>query len=343
MVSGDAPRSVRFYRDLLGIPLVKRTVNFDDPASYHLYFGAQGGAPGTLLTFFEWKGLRRGRWGVGGIHHVALGTRDGDTQLQWKRRLLDAGVAVSGPYDRKWFHSIYFADADGQILEIATAGPGYAVDEPADALGQRLVLPGEERIRGHRDEGAIASRVWPEPVPQITADMRLTGIHHITGITRDVERAGEFYEQTLGLRRVKQSVNQDDADTPHWFWASYDGRVVAPHSSLTMFGWPTASLLARPGVGQTHHIAFRAQSEDEQAAWRDHLLSLGVDVTPVLDRRYFKSIYFQAPDGLLMEVATDGPGFAVDEDGAALGRELKLPEWLEPEREQIARVLAALP
>jgi glyoxalase family protein len=185
--------------------------------------------------------------------------------------------------------------------------------------------------------------VWPEPVPQITADMRLTGIHHITGITRDVERAGEFYEQTLGLRRVKQSVNQDDADTPHWFWASYDGRVVAPHSSLTMFGWPTASLLARPGVGQTHHIAFRAQSEDEQAAWREHLLALGVDVTPVLDRRYFKSIYFQAPDGLLMEVATDGPGFAVDEDGAALGRELKLPEWLEPEREQIARVLAALP
>jgi glyoxalase family protein len=343
MVSGDAGRSVRFYRDLLGIPLIKRTVNFDDPGSYHLYFGDPHGSPGTLLTFFEWRGQRRGHWGVGGIHHLALGTSDRAAQLRWKRRLLDAGVPVSGPYDRKWFHSIYFTDPDGQILEIATKGPGYDVDEPADALGRNVVFPGDERIRGHRDETAIAAESWPEPVPHIDHAMRLDGIHHITGITRHVEAISEFYERTLGLRIIKKSVNQDDAATAHWFWANYDGARVAPHSSLTMFGWPDATTPARPGVGQTHHIAFRASSDDVQAAWRDHLLALGIHVSPVLDRQYFRSIYFHAPDGLLMEIATDGPGFAVDEAEHELGRNLKLPAWLEPERDRIARVLAPLP
>jgi len=343
MVSSDAVRTVRFYRDLLGVPLVKQTVNFDDPGSYHLYFGDGRGSPGTLLTFFEWKGLRRGHWGVGGIHHLALGVADRDAQLMWKRRLTDAGIAVSGPYDRKWFHSIYFQDPDGQILEIATAGPGYAVDEPADALGERIVMPGEERIRGHRDEAVIAARTWPEPVPQVTASMRLEGIHHITGVTGDVELMSEFYEAALGLRPVKKSVNQDDEATAHWFWASYDGRIVAPHSSLTMFGWKGSSYMARPGVGQTHHIAFRAADGEAQLEWRDRLLSQGIDVSPVLDRTYFRSIYFRAPDGLLLEIATDGPGFSVDEEPTALGRELKLPSWLEPERERIAGELAVLP
>lgn len=343
MVSGDAGRTVQYYRDLLGIPLIKRTVNYDDPGSYHLYFGDAHGSPGTLVTFFEWRGQRRGHWGPGGIHHLALGTTDRAAQLRWKRRLQDAGVAVSGPYDRKWFHSIYFTDPDGQILEIATKGPGYAVDEPADALGTSVIFPGDERIRGHRDETAIAAQSWREPVPHIDDAMRLDGIHHITGITPDVERAGEFYASTLGLRLIKKSVNQDDAGSPHWFWANYDGAQVAPHSSLTMFGWPDATSPARAGVGQTHHIAFRASSDEAQAAWREHLLGLGVEVSPILDRQYFRSIYFRAPDGMLLEIATDGPGFAVDEAEADLGRDLKLPDWLEPERDRIARVLSPLP
>src|SRR5262245_38849608 len=130
MVSADARRTLGFYRDLLGIGLVKRTVNFDDPGSYHLYFGDETGQPGTLLTFFEWPGARRGKWGVGGIHHLALGVSTKEAQLKWKRRLMDAGVAVTGPFNRGYFHSIYFADPDGQILEIATKGPGYDIDEP---------------------------------------------------------------------------------------------------------------------------------------------------------------------------------------------------------------------
>lgn len=342
MVSRDARRTLAFYRDTLGIGLVKRTVNFDDPGAYHLYFGDATGSPGTILTFFEWPHAGRGRWGVGGIHHLALGVATPEAQLKWKRRLEDAGVPVTGPYDRGYFRSIYFQDPDGQILEIATRGPGYAIDEPADALGREVVMPPQERLRGHRDEEAIRALTHPEPVPVIGPDMALEGIHHISGITDDIERAHEFYESALGLRIVKKTVNQDDGVTPHWFWARYDGAEVGPHSALTLFGWRRSDYRARGGAGQTHHIAFRAADEEEQRAWREHLLSLGVHVSPVMDRMYFKSIYFRAPDGLLLEIATDGPGFAVDEPPDALGRELKLPAWLEPHREELENVLTSL-
>lgn len=342
MVSRDARRTLAFYRDLLGVGLVKRTVNFDDPTAHHLYFGDATGSPGTILTFFEWPHVGRGRWGVGGVHHLALGVETPEAQLKWKRRLEDAGVTVTGPYDRGYFRSLYFQDPDGQILEIATRGPGYAIDEPADALGREVIMPPKERLRGHRDEEAIRALTHPEPVPVIEPDMALQGIHHISGITDDIQRAHEFYEAALGLRIVKKTVNQDDGVTPHWFWARYDGEEVAPHSVLTLFGWPRSNYWARGGAGQTHHIAFRAANEEEQLAWREHLLSMGVQVSPVMDRKYFKSIYFRAPDGLLLEIATDGPGFTVDEPADALGRELMLPAWLEPRRAELEAVLTPL-
>lgn len=343
MVSGDARRTLAFYQDLLGLGFVKKTVNFDDPGAYHLYFGNDGGRPGTILTFFEWPHARPGNWGVGGVHHLALGVATPEAQLEWKRRLNDAGVAVNGPIDRGYFTSLYFTDPDGQVLEIATAGPGYAIDEPADALGRKLVVPPVERLKGERDEEAIRRATHPDPVETVTEDMALQGIHHITAITNDLERAGDFYESTLGLKLVKKTYNQDDAKTRHYFWAAYDGTEVAPHSALTFFDWKNSSYWARQGTGQTHHIAFRTRDAEEQAAWRDHLLSLGVDVTPVADRTYFQSIYFRAPDGLLLEIATDGPGFAVDEPAERLGEELKLPEWLEARRPAIERTLVPLP
>ena len=276
MVSADAARTVAFYRDVLGVGLVKRTVNFDDPGAYHLYFGDPTGSPGTLLTFFEWPHAGRGRWGIGGVHHLALGTLSEESQLKWKRRLTDHGVAVTGPYDRGYFTSIYFADPDGQILEIATRGPGYAVDEAPDALGQEMRYPGNDIVVGGRDEEAIAALTHPEPVPVITPDMALEGIHHISAITNDLGRSGAFYEEALGLSLIKKTVNRDAPDIPHYFWARNDGGVVAPHSGMTLFGFPPRGHVARGGVGQTHHIAFRAASSEEQAAWREHLLSLRV-------------------------------------------------------------------
>lgn len=351
MVSGDAARTVRFYRDVLGLRLVKRTVNFDDPGSYHLYFGDATGSPGTLLTFFEWPRSPRGRTGVGGIHHLALGVEGPEAQLRWKRRLMDRGVPVSGPYDRGWFYSIYFTDPDGQILEIATRGPGYATDEAPDALGERVTLPNAAQLPGGRDETRIRAVAWPDAVDTITADMKLDGIHHVSGITDDVELFGDFLEAALGLRLVKRSVNQDDPNMRHWFWARYDGAHVEPRSTLTMFeyrpaisaGARTVPASARAGVGQTHHIAFRARDETQQIEWRERLLSMDIEVSPVLDRMYFRSIYFRAPDGLLLEIATEGPGFMIDEPEAELGGSLQLPAWLEPERETIQGALVPLP
>jgi glyoxalase family protein len=342
MVSTDAQQTLDFYGGVLGLPLVKKTVNFDDPGAYHLYFADGGGTPGTILTFFEWPEAHRGSFGVGGVHHLALGVKTVEAQLMWKRRLSDEGVAVSGPYDRGYFRSIYFKDPDGQILEIATEGPGYTIDEPIESLGQTLIVPPAARLPGGRDETEIQGESFDSPVPEILEEMRLTGIHHISGITDHLGRAGEFYQEALGLPLVKKTLNQDDGKTEHFFWARYDGKSVGPHSSMTLFGWPGATHLARGGAGQTHHIAFRASSEDEQLEFRNHLLTLGIQVTPVQDRKYFKSIYFPAPDGLLVEIATDGPGFSVDEEAHQLGEALQLPDWLESDRKRIEENLRPL-
>ncbi len=342
LVASDARRTLAFYHEVLGLQLVKQTVNFDDPSSYHLYFGDETGAPGTIVTFFEWPTAPRGRYGVGGVHHLAFGVPTYDGLLKWKRRFQDLGVAVSGPMPRGYFNSLYFRDPDGQVLEIATAGPGYAIDEPIEALGRAIMQQKDSQLPGGRDEAMIAATTHPEPVPSITPDMALLGLHHITGMTDDIERASDFYEQALGLRLIKKTINQDDPDTPHWFWANYDGTRVLPHSSWTLFGWTPKHPRARGGIGQTHHVAFRAKDGEEQLAWRDHLLSLGLQVSPVMDRQYFTSIYFPAPDGQLLEIATDGPGFSADEPAASLGSALKLPAWLEEQREAITADLGPL-
>lgn len=342
LVARDARRTLAFYRDVLGLGLVKRTVNFDDPGSYHLYFGDEAGRPGTLVTFFEWPTAPRGGFGLGGVHHLAFGVETTAGQLQWKRWLLQHGVPVSGPYDRKWFRSIYFTDPDGQVVEIATKGPGYHVDEPIDQLGQQVIVPGDGHLRGQRDERSIAQQLWPEPVAAITPAMALTGLHHITGITDDVARMHDFLGDALGLRLVKKSVNQDDPDSAHWFWANYDGERVADRSAYTLFGWPAGVRRARMGTGQTHHVAFRAASDDDQLAFQDRLRGMGVEVSDVMDRTYFRSIYFHAPDGMLFEIATDGPGFDIDEPAGTLGQTLKLPAWLEPQRDAIERELQPL-
>ncbi|MCO5221026.1 MAG: VOC family protein [Thermomicrobiales bacterium] len=340
LVCRDARQTIRFYRDILGLSLVKVTVNFDRTDTYHLYFGDPAGTPGTLLTFFEWPEAKRGRYGVGGIHHVALGTRDDDTLLMWKRWLTENGVRVTGPYDRGYFTSIYFTDPDGQVIEIATDGPGFQIDEPANALGRNLMIPPESRFPEGRDEAAIRAKTWTEPIDAPTEAMRLHGIHHVTGMTDDLDAAHDFYTRLLGLRLVKMSLNQDDPDTRHYFWANYDGETVAYGSDFTLFGWRDTSPRAREGAGQTHHVAWRAVDEDELHSWREYLLGFGHEVTDVRDRKYFKSIYFRTHDGLLVEIATDGPSFGIDE--TELGSAVQLPDWLEDRRDEIVSSLRPL-
>ncbi|HLF02372.1 MAG TPA: VOC family protein [Anaerolineales bacterium] len=334
----DAQRTIDFYVGVLGQRFVKRTVNFDDPTTYHLYFGDETGRPGTAITFFEWPGAPRGYPGIGGTHHFALRVADVDGLLKWKRRLTDLGLKVDGPLDRHYFKSIYFNDPDGTILEIATDGPGWTRDEAADSLGTEFRAPPAEMIVNNRDEARIKAETWPEPVPTITPDMALKhGMHHITAIGSDIQRTHAFFGELLGLRRVKMTNNFDDPNSAHWYWGVGDGR---PGTLITYFERdPRKERRARIGAGQTHHFALAVPDEATQLVWREKLIKAGLRVSPLMDRVYFKSIYTNDPDGHIVELATAGPGFPVDEAVKDLGATLKLPPWLEPNRADIERVL----
>ncbi len=333
LVTGDAQRCADFYTQALGLHFVKQTVNFDDPGAYHLYFGDRIGSPGSVITFFEWR-VARGRPGIGGTHHFALGVADDEGLLKWKRRLTDLGVKVDGPYDRRYFKSIYFRDPDGAIVELATLGPGWTVDEAPDALGARHIDPPAEMTVANRNEATIAATTWPEPVPDITPDMALShGMHHITAISSDIHRTHDFFTGLLGMRLVKQTSNFDDLRSEHWYWGVGDGR---PRTLITYFARdPRTEPRAQIGRGQTHHFALSVPDEATQRAWREALMQAGYRVSPVIDRIYFKSIYTNDPDGHIVELATANPGFLVDEDEANLGTSLRLPPWLERYRSEI--------
>ncbi|MFN8590875.1 MAG: VOC family protein [Thermomicrobiales bacterium] len=338
-VSADAQRTVDFYTRLLGQRLIKQTVNFDDPSAYHLYFGDEEHGPG-VITFFEWKGAARGHYGVGGTHHLAYETANGDTLRQWKRWLTDNGVPVTGPYHRVYFESIYFTDPDGLIVEIATRGPGWTTDEPVDRLGSEVKAPPRETTAGHRDEAAIAADTWPEPVPTPTREMRLQRMHHITAIGSDAAETERFFTDLLGLRTVKRTVNFDNPSSPHLYFGVDDGE---PGTIITYFAYPHGTM--RPvhhGAGMTHHFALSVPDEAALAAWQGHLRGAGIPVTDIRDRSYFKSIYFHDPDGHIIEIASATPGFATDEAQADLGRSLQLPPWLESRRGDIMRQLTPL-
>ncbi len=341
LVSKNAQRTLDFYTQILGLRLVKQTVNFDDPGAYHLYFGDRTGRPGTAITFFEWKNAAKGAPGVGGTHHLALQVPDYTGLVRWKRRLTDLGVRVTGPYDRHYFTSIYFNDPDGTILEIATLGPGWTVDEAPEALGQLFLPPPVEMLVRNRDEARIRAESWPEPVGTISEDISLWGgMHHITAIASDIHRTHAFYADLLGLRRVKMTNNFDDPKSAHWYWGVGHG---PPGTLLTYFERdPLKEPRVRMGAGQTHHFALAVANEQIQLEWREKLLKAGLPVSPVMDRIYFKSIYTQDPDGHIVELATAGPGFMVDEDEAGLGQSLKLPPWLEKQRGQILNQLTPL-
>jgi glyoxalase family protein len=332
----DAQRSVDFYTQVLGLRLIKQTVNFDDPGAYHIYFGNDQATTGSAITFFEWKHTPQGHPGVGGTHHVALTVADYDGLLKWKRRLTDLDISVDGPFDRHYFTSIYFKDPDGLIIEIATREPGMAVDEELDKIGTAFLSPPKEMMIRNRDEETIRATTWAEPVPTVTPDMRLDdGMHHITAIGSDIHRTDAFFSELLGLRKVKMTSNFDDPDSAHWYWGNENG---APGTLITYFERKPGAkkhIHYKPvqmGAGQTHHYALSVPDADTQLMYREKLIKAGFRVSPVMERVYFQSIYTNDPDGHIVEIATAGPGFMVDEDYGSLGSTLKLPPWLEQHR-----------
>jgi glyoxalase family protein len=227
------------------------------------------------------------------------------------------------------------------MLEIATAGPGFTRDEPAESLGTEHRPPLPEMVISNRDEVRIAAETWPQPVPKISADMALMqGMHHITAIGSDIQRTHAFFGELLGMRLVKMTDNFDDPDSAHWYWGTGNGE---PGTLITYFEHdPNRARRAGMGAGQTHHFAFSVPDEESQLEWRENLLRAGLQVSPVMDRVYFKSIYTNDPDGHIVELATAGPGFLVDEEEAELGQNLRLPPWFEEHRQQIEARLQPL-
>jgi glyoxalase family protein len=288
MITGDAQRNVAFYADVLGLRLVKKTVNFDAPEAYHLYFGDEQGSPGSILTWFEFAGARPGRPGAGMIHTIALGVGSEASLDFWAERL-----AAHGHASERGERSLGFADYDGLRFELVVADNG---NPPLRA--EHPEVPAEHAILGV--EGARAY------------------------VARGPEADRDLLTATLGFTELGEGEYRLDGETRHFHW-SYD--VTAERGV--------------PGAGTVHHIAWHSRDE-EQIAWQQRVGEAGMQVTPVIDRDYFLSIYFRQPQGILFEIATTSPGFAVDEDPAHLGEELRLPRQHEHLRPQLEPILTPL-
>ena len=282
MITGDAQRTVDFYVDVLGVRLVKQTINFDDPYAYHLYFGDESGAPGSILTWFEYAGSRPGGPGAGMIHTIQLGVSSHEALDFWEKRIAERGHAVL-----RDTRSLRFGGWEGLGLELVVVEAG---DPPLRAWHPEV--PDEFALVGLAGARAYATYAGVEE--SVLTD--LLGFTHLGG--------GEY---------------RLEGELRHFHWG-YDPPAGDPVQ----------------GAGTVHHIAW-ATHDDQQQAWRSRIAEAGGYVTEVLDREYFRSIYFREPRGVLFEIATLSPGFAVDEDPEHLGEELRVPEMhaqLQPELEE---------
>jgi glyoxalase family protein len=288
MITGDARRNVEFYADVLGLRFVKKTVNFDAPDAYHLYFGDEQGSPGSILTWFEFAGASRGRPGAGMIHTIQLGVASEAALDFWEARLASKNYA-----SERGQRSLSFEDDDGLRFELVVADDG---NPPLRA--EHPDIPAEHAILGV--EGARAY------------------------IERGLEADRDLLTEALGFTDLGDGEYRLEGETRHFHW-----------------GYDAATERGIQGAGTVHHIAWHSHDEDH-AGWRERAAQAGMAVTPVIDRDYFLSIYFREPQGVLFEIATSSPGFAVDEDPDHLGEELRLPKQHEHLRAQLERRLIPL-
>ena len=298
-IAGNPLRNLDFYFRTLGLRLVKRTVNFDDPGTYHFYYGDETGSPGTVLTFFPWEHAVEGRVGAGETQQTAFRVPQRSLGY-WTQRFVEKRVAHAAPEKRFGDSVLPFSDADGTSL--ALVGVAGAENEPGWSNGD---IPAEHAIRG---------------------------FFGVTLQLADAARTGAILTDVLGLAEA----GREGALVRYRAGGSSPGAVVDIRTAKDLGR-------GRQGRGSVHHIAFRAADDAEQAAMAKQLVTRhGVHPTDQRDRNYFRSVYFREPGGVLFEIATDIPGFAVDEPVASLGRALKLPAFLEPHRGEIEKVLPAL-
>ncbi|GAB4448034.1 MAG: VOC family protein [Chloroflexi bacterium OHK40] len=294
----DPQENVDFYTRVLGLRLVKQTVNFEDPFTYHFYYGDAQGRPGTIVTFFPWPGGRRGSRGVGQISAFAFAVPTGALSF-WQHQLTEIGWRFGGPDKRAGARFLSFYDPAGLLIEL--------VEQPPARPGT------------------------PSPLAGVPAEAAITGLHGVTLTLADTEPSATFFTERLGFRRLP------------------DTSTVLRLALGDGLGTSVLTLEARPGIprgqvaaGSIHHVAWRVADEATLLAWRGELEPHAPDITPVRDRHYFRSVYFREPGGVLFELATDPPGFTLDEPLATLGTWLQLPPWLEPRRAAIVGRLPAV-
>jgi glyoxalase family protein len=305
-VSAAIRDNYRFYTGTMGMRLVKRSVNQDDVSAYHLFYADAVGTPGTDLTFFDWK-MPRERRGSRSIvrTHLRVG---GPASLEWwARRLAELKVPADPVGERDGRLTLDFEDPEGQRLSLSDDGGRGDPPTPWD----RSPVPAEHQVRGLG--------------PIVLSVPSLRGTEAVL-------------TEVMGLRPVRQYAHAEHAaHTVH----VYEMGAGGPHAELHLAVQPDLAP-ARLGAGGVHHVALRTPTEAEYHGWRERLDSLGVPNSGEVDRYYFRSLYFREPNGVLFEIATDGPGFAVDEDPARLGEDVALPPFLEPRREAILAGLEAI-
>jgi glyoxalase family protein len=366
-VASNLARVEHFYAELLGLPVVKRTVHHLDPRLPVITFGFKtfGGEPkrGHTISYIEWNpifyvmpeagfidqaatangvanprvGDPKGRWGAGTNHHLALHVPTRNGLLKWKRRLTDLGLHVTGPYNRNYFYAIYLRDPDGAIIEIATTEPGFGHDEAV--LGSGFRAQPNENLIGGRDEVLTAAETWPQPVPAVTADFTLRGFHHITSISSNAERTEKFFVETVGLRLIKKTDYLDEKGGTHYYYACDD--ELSPGSVLTFFGLPGYAS-GRLGTGLSHHFSLEVENDAALTHEHERLKRSGLSVSAVQDAIYSKLFYFIDPDGHICALSTPTQ-LTVDEPEDALGRKLCLPSKVEERRIEIERNIALRP
>jgi glyoxalase family protein len=294
-ITDDPQHNINFYAGVLGLRLVKKTVNFDVPDTYHFYYGDDLGHPGTILTFFSWPGYPKGRRGSGQATIIAFSIPE-SALAYWQERLAQHNIQAHGLTTQFGEQVLSFNDQEGLGLAL---------------VGQR---------------GAELRTGWTQgPVP---AEHAIRGFHSVTLSVTSSEATKGVLTQALGFRPVAEERNRARYEVGNSGNAALVDVLTVPEERRGV-----------ESIGTVHHVAWRTADDAEQLEWRSKLTGVGLDVTPVMDRTYFHSIYFREPGGVLFEIATDLPGFAIDEAPAELGTHLRLPPWLESQRPILERDL----
>jgi glyoxalase family protein len=305
-ITGNPQRNMKFYVDNLGLRLVKLTVNQDDPTSYHLYYGDELGRPGTILTFFNWPNIPEGHRGTSEVAATSFLIPE-DSISYWTNRFKNKQIQFRGPDNR--FENeqvISFNDPDGLELELVA----------------------------HKSSMERETKVWKEgPIP---VEHAIRGFYSVTLSERGYEYTASVLTDELGFVPTHKDGSRFRYEIPSR--ASAGKEDIDGASIVDVMCLPYTQQ-ANIGIGSVHHVAYRTPSDEQQQVLRQSIVKAGLNATPVIDRFYFHSVYFQEPGGILFEIATNPPGFTIDEKAEELGSRLVLPPWLEPDRKSLEKIL----